>query len=322
MSNVSKRAVLNLPRHEAFCLLAMPPKGSFSTVRFIFFAWAMSVLASSLGCDKPQTDEINFGIDLRPRPEVTLPVGESFMVYTSSEYVSHGGRSYGSLPRGFVFQATKYMPGHDHVYGWVQIPRDDGSLLEGWVYLNNTVRKKSLAEVGMHVFPLPDNSGLEVRLSQAAALQLSQALQQVNEKTVGPVVEQIAGQLANHATTAATTVATSSPQVGKIAGQMAEFVVQVLVAAAQGNLTKFKNDLAVAAANGDVSILLQSPASQNNFDIYPNEPEIDFSPFGSRIAPQDYGDIQYYIRLQKSALSISPATFVNSSYWSIQNVEL
>lgn len=290
-------------------------------VRLSFFAWATVLLASFLvGCDKPQTDEFDFRIDVAPPPEVTLPVGESFMVYTTSEYVSHGGRSYGSLPRGYVFQATKYLPGHDAVYGWVQIPLSDGSQLEGWVYLNNTVRKKSLAEVGMHVFPLPDNRGLEVRLSQAAALQLSTALQHVDEQTVGPVVEQIAGQLANHATTAATTVATSNPQVGKIAGQTAEIVVQVLVASAQGNLTKFKHDLAVAAAGGDVSILLQSPAARNHFDIYPNEPEIDFSPFGSQIAPQDYGDLQYYIRLQKSALSISPATFFNPSYWSIQSV--
>lgn len=61
--------------------------------------------------------------------------------------------------------------------------------------------------------------------------------------------------------------------------------------------------------------------AQANFNIYPNEPEIDFSPFGSRITAQDYGDIQYYVRLQKSALSISPATFFNSNYWTIQNVE-
>jgi hypothetical protein len=287
-----------------------------------FAALAMLVVGSFVvGCDKPQTDEIHFRFDASPAPEVTIPVGESFMVYTSYEYVSHGGKSYGTLPRGYVFQTTKYLPGNEYVWGWVTIPLPDGSLLEGWVNLNNTVRKGPLADVGMHVFPLPDNRGLEVRLSQTAALQLSQALQQVNEAAVGPVVQEVAGQLAGHATAAATAMATSSPMAGEIAGQAADFIVQALIAAATGNLTKFKRDIAVAAANGDVSIILQSPEARTSFDITPNEPEIDFSSFGSLITPQDYGDVQYFIRLQKSALSISPGTFFNSDYWSIQNVE-
>ncbi len=245
--------------------------------------------------------------------------GQFFLVFTTEASVKMDNELRVTLRRGDVVQAFDFKDMPDSYLAFVRI---GGT--EGWVAIDNLVRCEPLQQAGCQILPLEDDKEFEIRFSQLTARRLSEKLQKINEERVADVVRQVVGPTANAAGRAIAVGATGNPGAGKVGGEMAEFACEAVIAAAKGNLKKFKAELASAADQGNVVIHFTPNVSLAGKVI---RIQAGRAPDVGRAAEQIglihkgwRGECDYVARIQKVMTIISPTTLVDSACWKITSL--
>jgi hypothetical protein len=280
------------------------------------------LVAIGLGCADGTQPAGNEATSQSSAAPLAIPVGETFLVFTSTANVQMGDEVRATLSRGDTVQAVGFEEMADTLWVYVRVPGAAGEV-EGWVPIGSLYRCGPLAVTGCHVIPQEDGTSFEVRISQDAALRLSGRLQQIDEERIAEVVAEVVGPIANAAGSAAVGAATGVPGAAEAGGELAELACRAVIAAAKGNFAKFKADLAAAAGQGHVRIGFTPHVSAAGLVLNHSVAgraagALEESMMQSAAVPKELrGDFTYYGHIRKAMLAIHPATVLDSSCWTI-----